>query len=478
MAYVRWSAIWFALACMGSACGDTDPEDPIGSTNDGAPTDPFEKHRVVEEGEAFPGDVATNTLLLGPNAFLPPAENLSVENDIAFYSGNGFFNLGWVAAPASTTARDGLGPVFNARSCSGCHTRDGRAAPPEAGPGPFVGLLLRVSVPTDDGPMPHPIYGGQIQDNANPDIPIEATPVVEWKTFEGQYDDGTQYTLVAPVFTLTALNYGPIADTVMLSPRFAPHLIGLGLLDGITEQRLAELADPDDRNGDGISGRIQWHIVDGQRTVGRFGWKAETTSVEQQVAEAFAGDMGLTSRLFPHDDCTRAQNACNEAANGGVPEVDDDVFERVVIYSRAVAVPVRRQPDNDTILAGKVLFHKLGCAHCHVPSHLTANAPLDEFSNLKIWPYTDLLLHDMGEGLADDRPVSEASGREWRTPPLWGVGLFQQVSGHTRYLHDGRARNIAEAILWHGGEAERARDGFKALSKTDRDALVKFVEDL
>jgi len=416
--------------------------------------------------EWLPGGDTTNTVLLGPNAFLRPAANLTDEHEQDFYSGNSFFNQAWVEAPASTDARDGLGPLFNARSCSGCHFRDGRASPPEDGQAPFIGLLLRISVPGADRPVPDPVYGEQLQDIGVEGVPPEASPSVQWEEVDG---------LLHPTYTLAEPAWGPLSEDLMVSPRVAPHMVGLGLLEAVPEERLYELADPDDSDGDGISGRIQ---MDEEGRIGRFGWKAEAATIEAQAAGAFSGDMGLTSRVIPTDDCTIEQPECLEQTTGGEPEVTDDIFDLVVLYSRAVAVPVRRQADDGEVLRGKQVFHDIGCASCHTPSHTTGAAALPEFEDQLIWPYTDLLLHDMGPGLADERPVGEASGQEWRTPPLWGVGLFDEVNGHTRYLHDGRARSIEEAILWHDGEAGDSREAYQALEVDDQQSLITFVEDL
>jgi len=431
---------------------------------------------ALEEGEWLPGGETTNTLLLGGNAFLRPAANLTPENEQDFYSGNSFFNQGWVEAPASTEKRDGLGPLFNARTCSGCHFRDGKAEPPEDGKAPFVGLLLRLSIPGEDGPEPDPVYGAQLQDQAIDDVPVEALPEILTTEIQGSYADGTSFSLLAPEYILHEPGYGDFHDELMVSPRIAPHMIGLGLLEAIEDSRLMDLADPDDADGDGISGRLQLH-GDAQ-AIGRFGWKGEAVDVEEQSAGAFSGDMGLTSRLFEADDCTDAQTECHASMSGGEPEVEDHILDLVVLYSRAISVPVRRAADDPDVLRGKYVFGELGCGSCHVPSHTTGSAALPELEGQLIWPYTDLLLHDMGDGLADDRPVGEASGREWKTPPLWGLGLVDDVGGHTRFLHDGRARSLEEAILWHGGEAQASRDAFVALDARERTYLLGFLEDL
>ena len=431
----------------------------------------------LEEGEWLPGGEGTNTLLLGSNAFLMPADNLSPENESAFYSGNSFFNDSWVEAPASTEARDGLGPVFNARSCSGCHFKDGRAEPPEGPEDNALGTLVRLGV----AGAPHEVYGGQLQDGAIPDVPAEAQLVMDWETVEGAYDDGTPYTLRRPLLTLTDWAHGTPGPELETSFRVAPQMIGLGLLEAVPAARLESLSDPEDADGDGISGEVQ-RVVDmetGAAAVGRFGWKAEQPRVRTQSAGAFAGDMGITSSVVPADDCTAAQTACQSSQSGGEPEVSDTILEKVVIYSSSLAVPVRRDWDAEEVLRGKWLFADAGCDGCHVPSHETADeASIPAMAGQKIWPYTDLLLHDMGPELADHKPVDEADGQEWRTPPLWGLGLVPDVNGHDNLLHDGRARGHAEAILWHGGEAEAARDAFVAMPAEDRAALVRFLESL
>ena len=276
--------------------------------------------------------------------------------------------------------------------------------------------------------------------------------------------------LEKPIYSLTDLSFGPIAPDAMMSPRVAPPMIGLGLLEAIHESDILAAADPDDADGDGISGRVSQVADDetGEHGIGRFGWKAESVSLAQQTARAFASDMGISSPLIPiaTGDCTRAQHECLAAPTGvqdafGPTEASRTLFDLIVFYTGTVAPPTRRDIDDAQVLAGKTLFYNAGCIACHRPKYVTrrdATNPAHRFQ--LIWPYTDLLLHDMGEGLADHRPTTVASGREWRTAPLWGIGLTETVSGHTRFLHDGRARNLTEAILWHGGEAEAARQRF------------------
>jgi CxxC motif-containing protein (DUF1111 family) len=437
----------------------------------------------VDPAERLPGGATTNTFLFGSNAFTLPAANVSAEHESLFYVGNSFFNDNWVQAPSSTEARDGLGPLFNARSCAACHFKDGRGRPPLEADEAFVGLLLRLSVPgtgEHGEPLPEPNYGGQLQPYAIGDLAAEGTPRVRYEPVPGTYADGEAYELLVPTYTISNLSAGPLAEGTQISPRVAPATAGLGLLEAIPLERLEELADPDDADGDGISGRVNrvWDVLAGDFGAGRFGWKAEQPSVLQQSAGAFNGDIGITSTLFPGDDC-RPDDGCADAPNGGEPEIDGELLGRVDLYTRLLAIPERKHWDDDATKAGRRSFFATGCASCHVPSHTTGPAGvLSELENQLIWPYTDLLLHDMGEALDDGRPVFAADGREWRTPPLWGLRFYRAVNDHDRLLHDGRARGVAEAILWHGGEAEAAREAFRALPRDERARLVEFVESL
>jgi CxxC motif-containing protein (DUF1111 family) len=385
-------------------------------------------------------------------------------------------------APSSTTARDGVGPTFNARACAGCHFKDGRGAPPDDDP-TSQGLLLRLSVDGVDehgGVVGDPNYGDQLQDRGIQDVPAEGAYTIELETIEGAYEDGEAYELRAPTYAIHDLAFGDLSEAIRVSPRLAPQVIGMGLLELIPDARLLELEDPDDDDGDGISGRVNrvWDIEAGEDRLGRFGWKAEQPSVLQQSAAAFLGDIGATTRLFGEENCPGPQVACAEAINGGEPEVQDDLLDDVVLYTRALAVPARRSAGDPEVLRGKALFREAGCDGCHVAKHATGKAEISALSEQTIFPYTDLLLHDLGDALGDGRPSFEAQGNEWRTPPLWGIGLIEAVNGHERLLHDGRARGVAEAILWHGGEAEAARESFRTMTEEERKALVRFVRSL
>lgn len=423
----------------------------------------------------------TTAFSQGRNAFELSARNLNNEERRTFEVGDSFFNQNWVTAPASTEARDGLGPTFNAQSCSSCHSHDGRAKPPDHDDDPTRGLLLRLSVPGPDGPVEEPTYGGQLQDRAINGVPPEGRISIRYETITGEYADGATYTLRKPTYTIMEPAFGPLHPDVMTSPRIAPATIGMGLLEAIPEDAVLALADPEDSDGDGISGRpnMVWDDEQGRQVLGRFGWKASQPTVERQSAGAFHGDIGITSRHFPEENCPPAQSACLEAPNGGSPEVPDERLGKVTFYVQTLAVPAMRNVDDPQVREGARLFMEAGCGACHTPRHETAeDYPIRPLRGQVFFPYTDLLLHDMGEGLADNRPDGDASGKEWRTPPLWGIGLVETVNGHTMFLHDGRARSIEEAVLWHDGEARQSRDYFIGLSSEERESVIRFLRSL
>ncbi len=418
------------------------------------------------------------------NAFSHPVPGLEREQELLFFVGNSFFNQNWVTAPASTTARDGLGPLFNSRSCAGCHFLDGRGRLPTDPADSPTGFLIRLSVPGSDlsgAPQPEPVYGGQFQNHAVLGVVPEGQVTITYTEITGTFADGTPYTLRKPHYTLTDLGYGALHPETLLSPRVANQMIGLGLLEAVPEETILALADPADRNGDGISGRPNyvWDAFNGRMAVGRFGWKANQPHLLQQVASAFNGDIGITSSLRPAASCTAAQADCLKTPSGGEPELSDEDLLKVVLYSSALAVPARRNWAEPNVLRGQQLFTEIGCARCHAAQLQTGVHPtIPALSHQTISPYTDLLLHDMGPELADGRPDFAATGSEWRTPPLWGIGLFGTVNGHTTYLHDGRAGNLLEAVLWHGGEAEASKQRVLELTQAERDALIAFLESL
>ncbi len=460
-----------------------------------APTSDFTK---PEGFEAMSAGGATVRARLTTDAFSMSSANMPFEREMDFKLGNALFRKSWVAAPSSTKASDGLGPLYNARGCQDCHLKDGRGHPPESPEDSRVSMFLRISVPGGAGPegiadwlatQPHPVYGGQLQDFSTPGVTAEGRMEIDWTEDSLTLSDGLVVSLRRPAYSVSNLGYGPLGDDVMLSPRVAPQMIGLGLLEAIPAADILALADPDDLNGDGIRGRVS--IVPsaefGVPMLGRFGLKGGEPTIKGQSAAAFSGDMGLSPPLHPAPwgDCTAAQDLCRNAPHGQEPgirdglEVDAQSLDLVTFYSRNLGVPERRNVDDPQVLRGKEIFYSLNCTGCHNPKFVTnrlRDQPEQSFQ--LIWPYTDLLLHDMGEGLADNRPEGRATGRDWRTPPLWGIGLTKTVSGHSNFLHDGRARSVLEAILWHGGEAEPQRDAVIALPTDDRNALISFLESL
>ena len=436
----------------------------------------LEAWRGAEAGEDRPGG-ATTVDESGALAYSRPLANLPVERLAPFSVGDTFFDAEWFVAPDGRADRDGLGPLFHADSCLACHVGNGRGAPPLDGADAPASLLFRIS--RADG-TPHPIYGDQLQPRGIGGVRGEARVRVSYETVAGTYADGTPWTLRRPSYEIHGEAYGPLGE-VLVSPRIAQPMIGLGLLAAVPDEALLARADPDDRDGDGISGRPNRvpRVRDGATVIGRFGWKANQPDLAQQNAAALLGDLGITSPLLPAENCGGVPD-CAAIPHGGMPEIDEARVAALDFYTAALAVPARREHDRPEVLAGKALFHEAGCAACHAPSLTTVaveGLPA-ELAGQTIWPYTDLLLHDLGEGLADGRPDGEADGREWRTAPLWGIGLAHVVGGEAHFLHDGRARTIEEAILWHGGEAAAARAAFMAMDAAARAALLRFVASL
>jgi CxxC motif-containing protein (DUF1111 family) len=501
----------------------------------------------VDPAERFPGGAVT-VARDDEKAFSQSAPSLDFRGEANFKSGNLLFR----GSPA------GLGPLFNTQSCQGCHNQDGRGSAPASSDEPMISMLLKLGIVRGGVVEPDPIYGDQLQtfgvDRDNPSeglprhdgaLPRDDRPLgdgaigegygfIEVEEVAGTYPDGAGFVLHRPTYKIRDLSYGPLAADVAWSPRVAPGMAGLGLLEAIPESDLLALADPDDADGDGISGRpnFKLDVVRGEVRLGRFGVKASQPSILQQAAGAYGGDIGVTTSLFSDGPCTAAQTACLARASdpAGGPEIADLQLALVEFYSRHLAVPQRRGWDvaaatwEPLVGRGRDAFHAVGCSGCHVPSHRTGTAagsllgdvnlfelvqpatPLAALSDQLVWPYTDLLLHDMGggcapttretadgspcdggadcwyvrrcEGLADGLPDGEASGSEWRTPPLWGLGLVSVVNPRAGYLHDGRARSIEEAILWHDGESRAARERFMALPREDRAALLAFLDSM
>ena len=517
----RVCGVAMLLLCGGFAAGAADAQ-PAGKADEqarfGTPrsdlgredfarvqsvTRPATSFSQPEPFERMQAGAATTTKIVNADVFSHPSANLDFAARERFFVGNGLFRKEWVPAPSSTLASDGLGPLFNARSCQSCHVKDGRGTLPAGFPGmqhdESVALLLRLSVPPRTeadrqllqsrrvNSLPEPTYGGQLQNFAMAGLPAEGRLSITWQQSVVHLAGGETVALRRPVFSIEDLAYGPLRGDVMLSPRLAPPMIGLGLLEAIDAGDILAHAH---RKGDpdGVVGRPNYvfDIASGEVVVGRFGWKAGQPSVMQQSADAFFNDMGLSTPLLARHsgDCMPAQQNCLDMPDGAQPrlgehEVPADLFAFVDDYARNLAVPQRRDVGDVHVLAGKALFHQARCIVCHVPKYVTRrDAPHPEHAFQLIWPYTDLLLHDMGEGLADGRPEGAAGGRDWRTPPLWGIGYTATVNADATYLHDGRARTLLEAILWHGGEAQAARDRVANMSPAERADLIRFLESL
>ncbi len=425
----------------------------------------------------LPGGELTHTDF-SRNAFSHPGPNVKGETKLQFGVGNSFFKIGWPEAPASTSDRDGLGPTFNAISCSSCHQLDGRGAGYYAPTSHTefnvnVSLLFRLSNAEN--------YGEQLNPLGISGIPGEARPSVLLRLVEGKYGDGSSYKLRMPEFRFTDFAFGVFTANTRISPRVATQMIGLGLIEAIEDADILKKEDPKDQDADGISGRANFvlDIQSNQTRLGRFGWKASQPSLRQQNAAAFAGDLSLTTALFPTENCPPAQLLCLQAPNGGTPEIAENILDRLTLYTQTLGVPARRDLTNPSVVRGENFFLQIRCDSCHTPSFKTgATHEVPFLQNQTIYPYSDFLLHDMGPELADHRPDGLANGREWRTPPLWGIGLIPVVNDHQNLLHDARAQNVEEAILWHGGEAAPARDAFKNLNKQSRIDVIAFINSL
>lgn len=456
----------------------------------------------LDPQEFFPGGKATSRKSTrNTNAFSHSSGNMGFEKELLFKVGNGLFRKLWVSSPSSTTSSDGLGPLFNARSCQRCHLKDGRGHTPSANfpDDNQVSMFLRLSVPPQNkeqeeliksgraNVIGEPTYGTQLQDLAIQGHMEEGHMDVRYEPLKVAFADGSEIELRNPFYSISKLNYGPLHKDTMISPRVTPPMIGLGLLEAIPAEEILAGVDEADKDGDGISGRVNWVWSGDQKKMmlGRFGWKSGEATIKDQSAGAFAGDLGLSSTLKKNSygDCTDLQTLCQKAPDGASPEhgveVTPEMLDLVVFYSKNLAVPKRRKADDEQVLKGKALFNQSGCGGCHRAKFKTGSSEGNaHLEGQVIYPYTDMLLHDMGEALADHRPEGRANGFEWRTPPLWGIGLTKTVNGHEFLLHDGRARSIEEAIVWHGGEGSASREAFLKLTKQERDWLIEFVRSL
>lgn len=450
------TALLCAAACADSTASDRTPRIP---------------DTELSAGSATVFDVSGR-------AFEQPIPTLAGARLTQHELGDSLFAVGFIDGATGMAPNVGLGPLFNNTSCFACHEQNGRGQPPLV-PRAFRGMLFRLSVPAffaDDPPRLVPGFGGQLQNRAVVGSTPEGTVDITHERVAGQFADGTTYELQRPVYRL-AETYIQAPPNVELSPRVAPQIVGLGLLEAVPDAEILTRADENDRDGDGISGKA--NVVRGGITVGRqlgrFGHKASTASLLIQTATAYNEDVGVTSPLLPTENCALQLLICGPHS----PDVTREHVEAVAFYTRTLGVPARREVHDSDVRRGAELFASARCFACHAPTLRTAASGIEpELANLTIHPYSDLLLHDMGPELADGRPDFRASGSEWRTPPLWGIGLSAFVTGHTRFLHDGRARSLEEAVLWHGGEALAARDRYRNFTKAERDALLRFLGSL
>lgn len=419
---------------------------------------------------------ATTVYVSTSQSFAMPAANLTAEQLDMHLAGDVAFEATFVSSPSPKNG--GLGPVFNNNSCNSCHPSDGRATVPED-VNQMSGFFLRVSIPGENehgGPLAVPGFGTQLQHQALYGVMPEARLSRTYDYKEVQLADGTIVTLQVPTYGIVN-PYTDMPDNVMISPRIGMPVFGLGLLEAIPEEDILALEDPDDIDEDGISGKANyvWDPESETKMLGRFGWKGGAPTVLAQSAGAYSADMGLTTYLHP---VPASYGQTNGDTTITEVEVATSELEKVTFYCQTLGVPAARNTNNEQVVKGRKIFEKINCTGCHTASFTTGSAFISELSNQEIYPYTDMLLHDMGEDLADNRPEFLANGREWKTRPLWGIGLTALTSGDTHLLHDGRARNITEAIIWHGGEAKQSRNDFIALSTSDREAILAFLNSL
>ncbi len=463
----------FATLAVAAAIGACTSPD---SQSLGADSDTTASTSVVAEGQPEPQDF--------PVVFADVDPAVSADLVDQFIAGQLLFDAVW--EPTGTqgdVATTGLGPLFNAQSCAVCHPATGRRQVPPEGALTNVGLVVRLSVPGVDpvtgAPVPEPTYGDQIQDRGVGGVDPEGTIYTNYVMQQGTFPDGTEFDILWPTVNIRDRQHGPLTEGTQVSARIGAQLIGMGLLEAVPAEDIVAAADPTDADGDGVSGRpnLVWNPSTGETEVGRFGWKANIASLEHQILQAFHGDIGITSALLPDGNCAPDQVACANALSGSGFEVTAEQLEVIDTYVRSLAVPPARTDESEEAQRGEELFGEFGCAACHTETLTTGDSPIEALSHRTIQPYTDLLLHDLGFDMGDDRPDFLATGNEWRTAPLWGLGLVP-VEGDRGLLHDGRARTIEEAILWHGGEGSPSRANYMQADLQDRQYLLAFLESL
>jgi len=403
-----------------------------------------------------------------------PWRSLDGRTQAAFTFGSVLFNTSWVAAGTPDASNhDGLGPLYNAASCDECHNGTGAArAIRGSGELPATVVVQLNRKGTDD--IGDPVYGHLLSTDALAGFQPEARVSVNYSTVKGRYADGMTWRLRRPHYTVTELSDGPLAAHTVISVRVAPTLYGVGLLDQVSDAAIENIAAKQARTAaaTGIQGILRWHTRGGQRQLGRFGWQNVAVSVADQTARALSREMGLTNPRIDHDDCTAQQTQCLNASSGGEPEVSAAFFTSLLAYQHWLGVPASAGASLASM--GRRAFKTVGCDACHRPTLPMAIDGKRQF----IHPYTDLLLHNLGDELDDHTAGGQPVRIVWRTAPLWGLHVGLQRPGGIALLHDGRARSVAEAVLWHGGEAARSRERFEDLPKAERTALLAWIDSL
>lgn len=424
--------------------------------------------------------VNVTTDLDSREAYSQAIQPLDAPQNAAFFKGRSLVRQSWVIPPSEDLTIAGLGPLYNRNSCVACHSKNGRGHAPNGPQDSLRAMVVRLSMPDQtptNAPLPHPWYGDQLNEFGVVGIPAEAKIQISYEETIFTFKDGEQVNLRTPTIHLTDLAYGRLTSDTQLSARIAPAIYGMGLLAAIPEQAIIDLATQ--TKPDGISGKVNmvWDTESQKVQLGRFGWKANAAGLKMQTASALAGDMGITSAYFPTANCAAKQHNCIKANTSN--EVSTSQVEEMEFYQLALAVPKQRNTEDIRVIKGSQAFKKANCAVCHIPEMRTGDFPrFAQLTNVTIKPYTDLLLHNMGPNLTDGRPDFLATGEEWRTPPLWGIGLAKKVDPQAGFLHDGRARTLMEAILWHGGEAENAKQRVINMPSHERKALMAFLESL
>ncbi len=400
-----------------------------------------------------------------------PWRPLTPSEQASFDLGYSVFNTDWVPANSPPGRIDGLGPVFNSQSCDACHNSRRRGRGPRGDGDAPPDLVIQLGRRLPDGTVQRGTaeYGFVLNPLAVKGFRPEARISIRYEAQIRTLADGTRLELRAPHYQLSELSGPALPPDTVLMPRLPPPVQGDGLLERVPRGELERIAAAQGNGRDGVHG---WVALLGSRAdapVGRFGWQASEPSVASQVGNAFAREMGLSNPLVGYADCGVQDTACQSAPTGGMPEVEPELFDAVVSFQRLHAVPVQRLPDLSS--PGARLFVQLGCARCH-------RMTLRVGSNAAIHPYTDLLVHEMGEELADRDIAGSAARDEWRTAPLWGMNAAYASGQPPQLLHDGRARSVDEAVLWHGGEGRAARERFARLSADERRTLVSWIQQL